>query len=89
MGIINNKYKSAEQELTPWTSYAPNVKISRAITACGRGEKMNCMLVRICLSFAREFTRAGRWLPTPLIPALERQRQADLCEFGASLIYKS
>ena len=25
----------------------------------------------------------------PLIPALGRQRQADLCEFEASLVYKS
>ncbi|CAO2587489.1 hypothetical protein LEMLEM_LOCUS4506 [Lemmus lemmus] len=25
----------------------------------------------------------------PLIPALGRQRQVDLCEFEASLVYKS
>ena len=25
---------------------------------------------------------------TPLIPALRRQRQADLCEFEASLVYR-
>ena len=31
----------------------------------------------------------GGWLRTPLIPALRRQRQADLCEFEASLVYKS
>ena len=24
----------------------------------------------------------------PLIPALQRQRQVDLCEFQASLVYK-
>ena len=25
----------------------------------------------------------------PLIPALEKQRQADLCEFEASLVYRA
>jgi hypothetical protein len=29
------------------------------------------------------------WWCTPLNPALRRQRQADLCEFEASLVYKS
>ena len=32
---------------------------------------------------------AGRWWHTPLIPALGRRRQVDLCEFEASLVYKS
>ena len=30
----------------------------------------------------------GRWWCTPLIPALRRQRQVDLCEFKANLVYK-
>ena len=28
------------------------------------------------------------WWRTPLIPALFRQRQKDICEFKASLVYK-
>ena len=33
--------------------------------------------------------RAGQWWFKPLIPKLKRQRQVDLCEFEASLVYKS
>ena len=32
---------------------------------------------------------AGRWWRTPLIPALGRQRQVDLCEFEASLVSRA
>ena len=32
---------------------------------------------------------AGRWWRTPLIPALRRQRQADVCEFEASQVYRA
>ena len=34
-------------------------------------------------------TSPGRWWRRPLIPALGRQRQADLCELETSLVYKS
>ena len=30
----------------------------------------------------------GQWWYVPLIPALLRQRQMDLCEFKASLVYR-
>jgi hypothetical protein len=32
---------------------------------------------------------ARRWWCTPLIPALGRQWQVDLCEFEASLVYRA
>ena len=32
---------------------------------------------------------AGRWSHIPLIPAFGRQRQANLFEFEASMVYKS
>ena len=32
---------------------------------------------------------AGQWWCTPLIPALGKQRQVDLCEFEASLVYRA
>ena len=33
--------------------------------------------------------RAGHWWHMLLIPALRRQRQVDLCEFEAKLVYKN
>ena len=33
--------------------------------------------------------KVEQWWCTPSIPALRRKRQADLCEFKASLVYKS
>jgi hypothetical protein len=41
----------------------------------------NSWLIRIGKS-------ARQWWHMPLIPALGRQRQADLCEFEASLVYR-
>jgi hypothetical protein len=40
------------------------------------------------ISPLKRIIQAGRWWCTPFIPALGRQRQADLCEFDASLVYK-
>ena len=36
----------------------------------------------------KENSKARVWWYRPLIPALGRQRQMDLCEFKASLVYK-
>jgi hypothetical protein len=33
--------------------------------------------------------KVGQWWCIPLIPALRRQRQADLCEFETSLPYRA
>uniref|UniRef100_A0A8C8W5E0 Uncharacterized protein n=1 Tax=Peromyscus maniculatus bairdii TaxID=230844 RepID=A0A8C8W5E0_PERMB len=39
-------------------------------------------------NFFKKKKSAGRWWRTPLIPALGRQSQADLCEFEARLGYQ-
>ena len=36
----------------------------------------------------KRWVLAGQWWHIPLIPALERQRQVDLYEFEASLVYR-
>ena len=36
----------------------------------------------------RALVLAGQWTCTPLIPPLGRQRQAYLCEYEVSLVYK-
>ena len=41
-------------------------------------------IVRLCLK-----TTSCWWWHRPLIPALGRQRQVDLCEFEFSLVYKN
>ena len=38
--------------------------------------------------YIRKYKRAGQWWRMSLIPALRRQRQVDLSEFEASLVYK-
>ena len=40
------------------------------------------------LSAAKSITLAGQWWYMPLIPGLRRQRQVDLCESEASLVYR-
>ena len=37
----------------------------------------------------RKEAQIGQWWHTPLIPALGRQRQLDLCEFKASLVFRA
>jgi hypothetical protein len=40
------------------------------------------------LKWLRNLKTGWSWWRKPLIPALVRQRQADPCEFEASLIYR-
>jgi hypothetical protein len=43
---------------------------------------------RVFQSTLRNTIKAQPWWYTPLIPALGRQRQAELCKFKSSLVYK-
>ena len=38
--------------------------------------------------FKKDYLLARQWWCTPVIPALRRQRQGDLCQFKASLVYR-
>jgi hypothetical protein len=40
------------------------------------------------ISCSRTKEDARKWWCAPLIPARRKQRQEDLCEFEASLVYK-
>ena len=45
--------------------------------------------VKYCpFKICKELCLAGQLLHKPLIPELGRQRQADLCEFEVSLVYR-
>ena len=39
--------------------------------------------------FNQSYLVSWGWWRTPSIPALRKQKQVDLCEFEASLVYKS
>ena len=57
--------------------------------ASGPTAKATTLYVSLKLWLVKIHFGAELWWCTPLIPALGRQRQVDLCEFKASLVYKS
>ena len=46
-------------------------------------------VMRLCQTKQKTNTSGAWWWHTPLVPALRRQRQENLCEFEASLAYKA
>ena len=55
------------------------------IVSCSKNPKLRKILNQ--RTKRKKKNKAG-WWRTPLIPALGRQRQEDLCEFEASLVYR-
>ena len=60
-------------------------------TDCFYNRKENCSCVCRCMYMCVCYAQYPPCLVvhTPLIPVLGRQRQADLCEFKASLVYRA
>ena len=58
---------------------------------CGRAQPAvgSATSEQVVLGYIRKQVELGGGGCTPLIPAPRRQRQVDLCEFKASLVYKS
>ncbi|KAL6087513.1 hypothetical protein STEG23_022166, partial [Scotinomys teguina] len=65
-----------------WTSSPSKVRYSRVLQLCMVKELENMFLKKSSRGRRRQ-------QHTPLIPALRRQRQMDLCEFKASLVYRA
>ena len=59
------------------------------ITNGDKGQVHHELFILIQLSSYKPVFIARLWWRTPLIPALGRQKQVDICEFKASLAYKS
>jgi len=82
LGLMPSPHKTiilVPEDLTPSRSlhgYCTHM-VHRGIHA---GKPLSCKIRKYNLNWA--------WCHTPLIPALRKQRQADLCEFEVSLICK-
>ena len=73
---------SPTQHLSKIKIYAQGCILLSKVTLC-----LSAVPFEVSPPF-KECEAAGRWWRTPLMPALGRQRQADLCEFQASLVYR-